>query len=43
MEDAAEWGHTRFVLSSGCTLAVQTPDANLEALIATPRINSTTP
>lgn len=43
MEDAAEWGHNRFVLSSGCTLAVQTPDANLEALIATPRINSTTP
>ncbi len=27
-------GHTRFVLSSGCTLAVETPAANLAALIA---------
>jgi uroporphyrinogen-III decarboxylase len=26
-------GHSRFVLSSGCTLAVETPSANLEALI----------
>lgn len=26
-------GHRRFVLSSGCTLAVETPAANLEALI----------
>ena len=26
-------GHSRFVLSSGCTLAVETPLANLEALI----------
>lgn len=28
-----EAGHRRFVLSSGCTLAVQTPHANLDALI----------
>jgi uroporphyrinogen decarboxylase len=27
-------GHPRFVLSSGCTLAVETPAANLRALIA---------
>jgi uroporphyrinogen decarboxylase len=26
-------GHRRFVLSSGCTLAVETPFANVEALI----------
>ena len=26
-------GHRRFVLSSGCTLAVETPPANLEALL----------
>jgi uroporphyrinogen-III decarboxylase len=25
-------GHRRFVLSSGCTLAVETPPANLDAL-----------
>ena len=25
-------GHGRFVLSSGCTLAVETPPANLDAL-----------
>jgi MtaA/CmuA family methyltransferase len=29
-------GHRRFVLSSGCTLAVGTPGANIEALIAAP-------
>lgn len=28
-----EAGHPRFVLSSGCTLAVETPAANLEALL----------
>ena len=27
-------GHSRFVLSSGCTLAVETPPENLDALIA---------
>ena len=32
-------GHTRFVLSSGCTLALETPAANLEALLlATQRL-----
>jgi uroporphyrinogen decarboxylase len=29
-------GHSRFVLSSGCTLAVETPCANLDALIRVP-------
>ena len=29
-------GHTRFVLSSGCTLALETPAANLEALVRAP-------
>lgn len=29
-------GHTRFVLSSGCTLALETPAANLEALLRAP-------
>lgn len=33
--DAA--GRSRFVLSSGCTLAVETPEANLAALIAATR------
>jgi uroporphyrinogen-III decarboxylase len=28
-------GHNRFVLSSGCTLAMETPDKNLHALIST--------
>jgi MtaA/CmuA family methyltransferase len=30
-------GHFRFVLSSGCTLAVETPAANLDALMAVSR------
>jgi MtaA/CmuA family methyltransferase len=30
-------GRERFVLSSGCTLAVETPRANLEALVEAPR------
>jgi uroporphyrinogen-III decarboxylase len=30
-------GHRRFVLSSGCTLAVETPSANLDALIGASR------
>lgn len=30
-------GHRRFVLSSGCALAVETPDANLEALFSVGR------
>jgi uroporphyrinogen-III decarboxylase len=29
-----EAGHSRFVLSSGCTLAVETPPENVDALIA---------
>jgi uroporphyrinogen decarboxylase len=29
-------GHTRFVLSSGCTLTLETPAANLEALLSAP-------
>lgn len=29
-------GHPRFVLSSGCTLALDTPAANLEALVGAP-------
>ncbi len=31
---AAAAGHPRFILSSGCTLAVETPFANVDALIA---------
>lgn len=31
-------GHSRFVLSSGCTLAVGTPDQNLEALMQAPQL-----
>ena len=31
-----EVGHPRFVLSSGCTLALETPAANLEALLRAP-------
>lgn len=34
-------GHERFVLSSGCTLAVETPDENLRALIQSARDNPT--
>ena len=30
-------GHSRFVLSSGCALAVETPHQNIEALIAAAR------
>ena len=30
-------GHRRFVLSSGCTLAVETPPANLDALLKEPK------
>jgi len=29
-----KFGHRRFVLSSGCTLAMETPSENLQALIA---------
>jgi uroporphyrinogen-III decarboxylase len=32
--------HPRFVLSSGCTLAVETPPVNLEALVAEARLGS---
>jgi uroporphyrinogen decarboxylase len=34
LEAVTAAGHGRFVLSSGCTLAVETPFANVEALIA---------
>lgn len=33
-------GHRRFVLSSGCTLAVETPSQNLDALLAVSGIDS---
>ncbi len=33
LESVRRAGHRRFVLSSGCTLAVETPDANLDALL----------
>jgi MtaA/CmuA family methyltransferase len=33
LQVAAEQGHRRFVLSSGCTLAMETPAENLDALI----------
>jgi uroporphyrinogen decarboxylase len=33
MESLRGAGHSRFVLSSGCTLAVETPPENLEALL----------
>ncbi len=32
ISDVQSSGHTRFVLSSGCTLAVETPAANLQAM-----------
>jgi uroporphyrinogen decarboxylase len=35
IQTMVETGHHRFVLSSGCTLAVETPDENLHALINT--------
>jgi uroporphyrinogen decarboxylase len=35
--DAQGCGHRRFILSSGCTLAVETPAENLSALIAAAR------
>lgn len=34
---AAASDHPRFILGSGCTLAVETPFANVDALIAAPR------
>ncbi len=34
--DMGAAGHSRFVLSSGCTLAMETPAANLDALISAP-------
>jgi uroporphyrinogen decarboxylase len=33
LETMANAGHSRFVLSSGCTLAVETPPENLQALM----------
>jgi uroporphyrinogen-III decarboxylase len=32
LQAARENGHARFVLSSGCTLAMETPEENLRAL-----------
>lgn len=37
MATVAAAGHRRFVLSSGCTLAVETPFANVDAMIAAAR------
>jgi uroporphyrinogen decarboxylase len=36
LADVSAAGHSRFVLSSGCTLAMETPPSNLEALIRAP-------
>ena len=33
LKAVAQSNHLRFVLSSGCTLAVETPAANLEAML----------
>lgn len=33
VETARNGGHARFILSSGCTLAMETPAANLEAML----------
>ncbi|HRZ46467.1 MAG TPA: uroporphyrinogen decarboxylase family protein [Candidatus Paceibacterota bacterium] len=33
VETARRCGHARFILSSGCTLAIETPEANLEAML----------
>ncbi|MBN8457498.1 MAG: uroporphyrinogen decarboxylase family protein [Verrucomicrobia bacterium] len=37
MEAARNLGHQRLVLSSGCTLPVETPCSNIEALVAAPQ------
>ena len=37
LQAARSCGHSRFILSSGCTLAVETPHPNLDALMAAPR------
>ncbi|MAG94339.1 MAG: hypothetical protein CMJ48_11385 [Planctomycetaceae bacterium] len=37
LETVEECGHRRFVLSSGCTLAVETPPENLHAMFQTAR------
>jgi uroporphyrinogen decarboxylase len=37
LRSVAASGHRRFVLSSGCTLAVETPPANLEAMLEVAR------
>jgi uroporphyrinogen-III decarboxylase len=39
LERMTACGHRRFVLSSGCTLAVETPAENLEAMLDTARYN----
>jgi len=36
LEAVRKAGHSRFVLSSGCTLALETPAANLDALLRAP-------
>jgi hypothetical protein len=36
-----ESGHRRFVLSSGCTLAMETPHQNVDALIRAAQSHST--
>jgi uroporphyrinogen-III decarboxylase len=37
LEVMEECGHRRFVLSSGCTLALETPEANLRAMLEAAR------
>lgn len=36
VEAVRAWGHRRFVLSSGCTLAMETPFENLDAFLKAP-------
>jgi MtaA/CmuA family methyltransferase len=37
ISDVSASGHQRFVISSGCTLAMETPSANIEAMLDTVR------
>lgn len=43
VEILSDAGHRRFVLSSGCTLAMETPDENLHALIDAAKKHPTLP
>jgi uroporphyrinogen-III decarboxylase len=42
MKTADAHGHRRFVVSSGCTLAPDTPAANLHAMLDTVRMSGHT-